>query len=55
MPIRYDGRVGKPCFYLAAGPLLAQYDRATPIQAHDVERVFADIDTDHGDLRIKPG
>jgi len=46
-------QVGEPCFHLAAGPLLAQHDRATPIQTHDVKRVFADIDTDHGDFRIK--
>src|SRR5262249_23803207 len=48
-------QVGEPCFYLAARPLLTQHDRATPIQTHDVKRVFADIDTDHGDLRIKLG
>src|SRR5258708_25129093 len=29
--------------------------RATPIKTHDVKRVFADIDTDHGDFRIKLG
>jgi hypothetical protein len=38
---------------LSTGPLLAQHDRATPIQTHDVKRVFANIDTDHGDFRIK--
>ena len=27
-------QVGEPYFYLAAGPLLAQYDRATSIQTH---------------------
>src|SRR5262245_50113428 len=48
-------QVGEPCFHLAARPLLAQHDRATPIQTHDVKRVFADIDTDHGDFRIKAG
>jgi hypothetical protein len=48
-------QVGEPYFYLAAGPLLAQYDRATSIQAHDVKRVFADIDTYHGDFTIKLG
>jgi hypothetical protein len=26
---------------------------ALPIQTHDVKRVFADIDTDHGDFKIK--
>jgi hypothetical protein len=35
-------QVGEPCFYLAAGPLLTQHDRATPIQTNDVKRVFAD-------------
>src|SRR5271170_5017979 len=30
---------GKPCFDLAARPLLAQYDCTTRIQADDVERV----------------
>jgi hypothetical protein len=40
---------------LAAGPLLAQYDRAMSIQTHDVKRVFADINTYHGDFRIKLG
>jgi hypothetical protein len=48
-------QVGEPYFYLAAGPLLAQYDRATSIQTHDVKRVFADIDTYHGDFTIKLG
>src|SRR5262245_43320712 len=46
-------QVGEPCFYLAAGPLLAQHDRATPIVPHHVKRVLADIDTDHGDCRIE--
>jgi len=34
---------------------VAQHDRATSIQTQDVKRVFADIDTDHGDFRIKLG
>jgi hypothetical protein len=41
------------CFQLAARPLLAQDDRATPIESRDVKRVLADIDTDHGDFRIE--
>jgi hypothetical protein len=41
------------CFHLAAGPLLAQDDRATPIESRDVKQVLADIDTDHGDSRIE--
>jgi hypothetical protein len=48
-------QVGEPCFRLSTGPILAQQDRATPIQTHDVKRVFANIDTDHGDFRIKFG
>jgi hypothetical protein len=28
-------------------------DRATPIETHDVKRVLADIDTDHGDSSIE--
>jgi hypothetical protein len=41
------------CFHLVARPLLAQDDRATPIESRDVKRVRADIDTDHGDFRIE--
>src|SRR5258707_2149087 len=41
------------CFHLVARPLLAQDDRATPIESRDVKRVRADIDTDHGDSRIE--
>ena len=29
--------------------LLARHDRATPIETHDVERVLANINADHGD------
>jgi hypothetical protein len=43
--------VRKPFLNLAARPLLAQDDRTSPIEADDVERVLADVDTDHGDGR----
>src|SRR5262249_52508334 len=46
---------GKPGCYLATRPLLAQDDRATPIETHNVKRVLADIDTDHGDSSIERG
>jgi hypothetical protein len=45
-------QVGEPCFHLATRPLLPKYDCAALIVSHDVERVLADIDTDHGDSRI---
>jgi hypothetical protein len=48
-------QIGEPCFHLAARPLLAQDDRATPIETHDVKRILADIDTDHGDSSIELG
>jgi len=32
--------VREPCFDLAARPLLPQHDRATPVEADDVERVL---------------
>jgi hypothetical protein len=38
---------------LATRPLLAQDDRATPIETHDIKRVLTDIDTDHGDCGIE--
>jgi hypothetical protein len=46
-------QVGEPCADLAAGPLLSQHDRASPILAHDVARVLADIDANHGDFAIE--
>src|SRR5262249_11572567 len=46
-------QIGEPCFHLAERPLLAQDDRATPIETHGVKRVLADIDTDHGDSSIE--
>src|SRR5260221_3412852 len=44
--------VAEPRFHLATRPLLSQYDGAARIVAHDVERVLADIDADHGDPGI---
>src|SRR5262249_25349537 len=43
----------KPRFHLAARPLLPQHDRTALILADDVERVLADIDTDHVDLAVE--
>src|SRR6516225_1632496 len=45
-------QIGEPRFNLATRPLLPQHDRTAPIVAHDVERVLADIDADHGDCAI---
>src|SRR5882672_11440033 len=44
--------IGEPRFHLATRPLLPQHDGAARILAHDVERVLADIDADHGDRGI---
>jgi hypothetical protein len=44
--------IGEPRFHLATRPLLPQRDGAARIVAHDVERVLADIDADHGDSGI---
>jgi hypothetical protein len=44
MPIRHDGMLASG-LDLATRPSLTQYNRATLIVAHDVERVLADIDT----------
>ena len=44
--------IGQPCLHLATRPLLSQRDCATPIQADDVERILADIDSDHGDHTV---
>src|SRR5262245_43985794 len=41
------------CFHLPARPLLPKQDCATFIVPHHVKRVLADIDTEHGDSRIK--
>ena len=40
--------IGEPRFHLFTRPFLPQHDGAAPIVAHDVERVLADIDADHG-------
>ena len=40
-------------FHLLAWPLLPQHDRAAVIMTHDVKRVFADIDADHGDRCVE--
>ena len=37
----------------ATRPFLTQYNRATLIVAHDVERVLADIDTNHGNCSVQ--
>src|SRR5215471_9674090 len=44
---------GEPGCHLATRPLLAQDDRATPIDTHDVKRVLTDVDTNHGDSIIE--
>jgi hypothetical protein len=44
--------IGEQRFHLATRPLLPQRDGAARIVAHDVERVLADIDADHGDSGI---
>src|SRR5262249_17306213 len=46
-------QVGEPRFHLAARPLLPQHDCAALVVAHDVERVLADIDADHGDCAVE--
>src|SRR5262249_23229312 len=46
-------QIGEPCFHLSARPFLSQHDRTAPIMAHDVERVLADIDADHGDCAVE--
>jgi SAM-dependent methyltransferase len=47
--------VGKASLYLATGPLLTQHNGTTLIVAHDVERVLADIDANHGDCCVVSG
>src|SRR6201982_1391643 len=44
--------IGEPRFHLATRPLLPKHGGAARIVAHDVERVLADIDADHGDRGI---
>src|SRR5262245_1531444 len=45
--------ISEPCFHLSARPFLSQHDRTALIMAHDVERVLADIDADHGDCAVE--
>src|SRR5260370_39547819 len=45
--------IGEPRVHLATRPLLPQHDGAARIVAHDVERVLANIDADHGDRGIE--
>ena len=52
MPTRHGGILAKRRFDLATRPLLTQHNGAALIVAHDVERVLADIDTDHGDCSV---
>src|SRR5437879_13679422 len=42
-----------PRYHLASRPLLPQHDGTAVIMTHDVERVFADIDADHGDRCVE--
>jgi hypothetical protein len=46
-------QVGKSRLDLATRPLLPQHDRTSPILAHEVKRVLADVDADHGDSGIE--
>ena len=46
-------QIGEPCYNLATRPLLPQHDCAALVVAYDVERVLADIDTDHGDCAVE--
>jgi len=45
--------VGEPRFHLATRPFLPQCNGAARIVAHNVERVLADIDANHGDRGIR--
>src|SRR5258706_1371681 len=45
--------IGKTALDLATRPFLTQHNRATLIVAHDVERVLADIDTNHGNCSVE--
>src|SRR5712675_979807 len=45
--------IGKAGLDLATRPFLTQHNRATLIVAHDVERVLADIDTNHGKCSVQ--
>ena len=52
MPIRQGGILANRASTWPRDPLLPQRDGAARIVAHDVERVLADIDADHGDRGI---
>src|SRR5215813_1634338 len=45
-------QVGKSRADLAARPFLSKHDRTTLILPHDVERILANIDADHGDCVV---
>jgi hypothetical protein len=45
--------IGKPCFDPATRPLLTQHDCTAAVEADDVERVLADIDTDYGNCVVE--
>jgi hypothetical protein len=45
--------VGKAGLDLATRPSLTQHNRTTLILAHDVKRVLADIDTNHGNCSVE--
>jgi hypothetical protein len=46
-------QVGKAGLDLATRPFLTQHNGTTIIVAHDVERVLADIDTNHGNCSVQ--
>src|ERR1700739_1394328 len=45
-------QVGKSRLDLATRPFLPKHDCTTLIVSHDVERVLANIDADHGDCAV---
>src|ERR1700751_4909213 len=45
-------QVGKSPLDLATRPFLPKHDRTTKIVSHDVERILANIDADHGDCAV---
>src|SRR6266480_5937395 len=46
-------QIGESGLHLATRPLLPQHDGTAVIMTHDVERVLADIDADHGDRCVE--
>src|SRR5580704_11095154 len=52
MPIRQGGTLASRASTWPRDHFLPQHDGAARIVAHDVERVLADIDADHGDRGI---